>query len=113
VNIGTIMLRDMLPHDAGLSVVARKKLRLNAAVRSWCVKRYILNRIGGKLAEEDFLMDSIANATHNDCRHHWVIEMPNGPVSHGQCKVCGMERDFYNNPEDARVGESQPVASAA
>jgi len=56
-------------------------------------------------------MDSHTNQLHNECRHHWVIEMPNGPVSHGRCKACGLERDFYNNPEDARIG--QPVAEAA
>ncbi len=39
--------------------------------------------------------------------------MPNGPQSHGQCKVCGIERDFYNNPEDARVGETHEVVAAA
>lgn len=50
---------------------------------------------------------------HNNCRHHWVIETPNGPLSHGTCKVCGLERDFYNNPEDARVGEHPAVAAAA
>ena len=47
------------------------------------------------------------------CRHHWVIEMPNGPLSHGQCKVCGEERDFHNNPEDARIGMPQEAAAAA
>ena len=57
-------------------------------------------------------MDShTSHLTPGDCRHHWVIEMPNGPVSHGQCKVCGQERDFYNNPEDARIG--QPLAETA
>ena len=59
-------------------------------------------------------MEPVASTAAASCRHHWVIEMPNGPVSHGQCKVCGMERDFYNNPEDARVGEPhEAVASAA
>jgi hypothetical protein len=58
-------------------------------------------------------MEPVASTTVT-CRHHWVIEMPNGPVSHGQCKVCGTERDFYNNPEDARMGEPhEAVATAA
>jgi hypothetical protein len=30
------------------------------------------------------------------CRHHWIIETPNGPVSKGVCKLCGEERDFEN-----------------
>ncbi len=30
------------------------------------------------------------------CRHYWVIEVANGPVSRGQCKHCGIRKDFYN-----------------
>jgi hypothetical protein len=89
-------------------------VHLNAVVRQWYELRNILKPLTGEATGGGCLtMDSVTNAAHATCRHHWVIEMPNGPVSHGQCKVCGMERDFYNNPEDARVGEPQPVASAA
>lgn len=34
------------------------------------------------------------------CRHHWVIETPNGAVSTGHCKRCGIDRDFRNSSED-------------
>ena len=30
------------------------------------------------------------------CRHFWVIEVANGPVSRGQCKYCGERKDFFN-----------------
>ena len=30
------------------------------------------------------------------CRHHWIVETPNGPVSKGVCKLCGEKRDFEN-----------------
>lgn len=30
------------------------------------------------------------------CRHYWVIEVANGPVSRGQCKYCSVKKDFYN-----------------
>lgn len=30
----------------------------------------------------------------NTCRHHWLIDPPNGMVDHGKCKFCGAERDF-------------------
>ena len=30
------------------------------------------------------------------CRHYWVIEVANGPVSRGQCKICGVKKEFYN-----------------
>lgn len=33
------------------------------------------------------------------CRHHWIIEAPNGATSSGRCRVCGMVRDFSNAGE--------------
>jgi|GEM_PF-1319432 len=30
------------------------------------------------------------------CRHHWLIETPQGATSKGVCKVCGEEREFRN-----------------
>lgn len=30
------------------------------------------------------------------CRHHWVIDTPEGPVSRGTCKLCGAEKEFKN-----------------
>lgn len=34
------------------------------------------------------------------CRHHWVIETPNGAVSGGRCKRCGIDKEFRNSSED-------------
>lgn len=34
------------------------------------------------------------------CRHHWVIETPNGALSRGHCKRCGHAREFRNSTED-------------
>jgi len=34
------------------------------------------------------------------CRHHWVIDTPNGAVSSGRCKRCGVAREFRNSSED-------------
>lgn len=33
----------------------------------------------------------------NSCVHHWIIEVPQGPISKGRCKKCGAERDFPNS----------------
>jgi hypothetical protein len=30
------------------------------------------------------------------CVHYWIIDFPNGPVSAGKCKHCGMVKHFYN-----------------
>ncbi len=39
-----------------------------------------------------------AEAPKKVCCHHWLIDRPNGPTSHGVCKYCHEERDFSNLP---------------
>jgi len=34
------------------------------------------------------------------CRHHWVIDTPNGALSSGRCKRCGLDKEFRNSAED-------------
>ena len=41
-----------------------------------------------------------SEATATTCRHHWVIDTPNGALSDGRCKRCGQEREFRNSQED-------------
>ena len=31
------------------------------------------------------------------CRHHWVIQAPEGATSSGRCKACGEVREFNNS----------------
>jgi hypothetical protein len=45
------------------------------------------------------------------CRHHWLIDPPSGPTSHGQCRLCGAEREFSNF--DDRLTWSEPPTSPA
>jgi len=48
------------------------------------------------------------------CRHHWVIEPPNGPFSRGECRVCREVRQFKNSI-DAVIwvgAKSAPVAKS-
>ena len=41
--------------------------------------------------------EKVETQTQNEpCRHYWVIEVANGPVSRGQCKNCGAKKEFYN-----------------
>ena len=40
------------------------------------------------------------NETITDCIHHWVIESPNGPVSQGVCKLCGLGSEFRNSIQE-------------
>ena len=42
------------------------------------------------------------------CVHHWLIETPDGPVSKGVCKYCGVVRYFDNTLQDKYSAESTP-----
>ena len=41
------------------------------------------------------------------CRHHWVIQPADGPVSNGSCQACGEIREFKNYVESATWGDSR------
>jgi hypothetical protein len=43
---------------------------------------------------------TIAKTGSAMCRHHWVIETPNGSLSQGRCKRCGLDKEFRNSAED-------------
>ncbi len=47
------------------------------------------------------------------CAHHWVIETPAGPVSRGQCKRCGEEREFLNSPDSSFYWEDDTSRKSA
>ena len=32
----------------------------------------------------------------DNCHHYWIIEVANGPRSRGQCKYCGVTKEFLN-----------------
>lgn len=41
------------------------------------------------------------------CRHHWIIDSPQGATSMGVCKICGTRREFFNYaPEGSWDSES-------
>ncbi len=55
--------------------------------------------------EKDFVQDAAAQAileeqTEPTCRHHWVIEPANGPVSWGECQICHEGKEFQNSIAD-------------
>jgi len=43
----------------------------------------------------------------SECRHHWVIQPADGPVSNGACQICGETREFKNYVESATWGDSR------
>ena len=45
-----------------------------------------------------FKSKAVVEAVAEDkCRHYWLIETPQGHISRGVCKLCGVEKDFYNS----------------
>lgn len=44
------------------------------------------------------------------CKHHWIIDTPKGPLSHGVCRLCKEEREFNNAAPD-RPWENQRVGA--
>lgn len=42
-----------------------------------------------------------ASETAVQCRHHWIIESPNGATSRGVCRLCGAVKVFVNTFADA------------
>ena len=52
-------------------------------------------------------VENNAAATTTVCRHHWVIQPADGPVSNGSCQICGETREFKNYVESASWGYSR------
>jgi len=45
--------------------------------------------------------------------HHWVIDEPDGPMSHGRCKDCGAVKAFRNWIEEIDYINNDQGRSAA
>ena len=52
--------------------------------------------------------DKISEYIMAHCAHHWVIAVPNGPISDGVCQRCGSQREFQNSAPDIRWPASKP-----
>jgi hypothetical protein len=47
------------------------------------------------------------------CVHHWFLETPVGLTTHGTCRGCGAEKDFYAKPWEFGEGYSTPEYARA
>ena len=61
--------------------------------------------------EPEIKIESISSVAA--CRHHWVIQPADGPVSNGLCQVCGETREFKNYVESATWGDSRITSNGA
>lgn len=46
--------------------------------------------------EKTFPVPGSGLQENGQCAHLWTIESPNGPVSNGICRICGLTREFAN-----------------
>ena len=53
-----------------------------------------------------------SSAARPICRHHWVIDAPNGPTANGVCKLCGGRRRFRTSTDDY-IREDKSASAAA
>ena len=61
----------------------------------------------------EIVMEASTSIISNmECAHHWVIETPAGPLSHGRCKLCGQDREFRNSPDNAFYWEDDASRKA-
>jgi hypothetical protein len=57
--------------------------------------------------------ETTAKVDDSGCKHHWVIDPPNGAVSNGRCKACGEEKEFRNSFEySSWYGNKSPAPKA-
>ncbi len=56
--------------------------------------------MGSKTAVKERKPEAVAPVETGACRHHWIIETPQGALSSGRCKRCGEEREFRNSAND-------------
>ena len=54
--------------------------------------------VGPSTAHQEKLTEYLQ--TH--CAHHWVIDVPSGPISEGTCQRCAQVREFNNSAEYTR-----------
>ncbi len=56
--------------------------------------------MASKTAVKERAPEVEAPAQTDECRHHWIIERPQGALSGGRCKICGEEREFRSSAND-------------
>ena len=55
--------------------------------------------------------DKLTEYRHEHCAHHWVIAVPNGPLSEGLCQRCGHVREFQNSAPEYTWPGTKPRGS--
>ena len=57
--------------------------------------------------------DIVAGYIMSRCAHHWIIAVPNGPISDGVCRRCGDHKEFQNSISDYRWPANTAAGNSA
>ena len=49
------------------------------------------------MLRQESTLEPVETATLSQCRHHWIIEAAEGPLSQGVCQNCREVKDFQNS----------------
>ena len=53
------------------------------------------------MVRQELAVEPVEVAPMLQCRHHWIIEPAEGPVSQGVCQNCHEAREFLNSIVEA------------
>lgn len=75
---------------------------INSIPNGRCVmerKRFVTGDTSGAVLD-------VQGSTEKQCLHYWVIDSPNGQISSGVCKICGVTKEFDNwGPDSVKYGD--------
>ena len=53
------------------------------------------------MVRQEMTLEPVEFSTSVQCRHHWIIEAAEGPLSQGVCQNCREVKDFQNSIVEA------------
>ena len=53
------------------------------------------------MMSQELTLEPVEFSTIVQCRHHWLIEVAEGPSSQGVCQNCHEVKDFQNSIVEA------------
>lgn len=53
------------------------------------------------MVRQEMTLELVEFSTIVQCRHHWIIEAAEGPLSQGVCQNCREVKDFQNSIVEA------------
>ena len=100
--LATEQLSELTGHSVPQVEVALAYLKSDWVVKSAQTRRgEVVALSDTRVARELALLltknHTAAPGSFSDCKHHWMLEGPDGEVTRGVCRSCGAERYFLSS----------------